>query len=49
MRKKLTSIIILMMWLAVSTCIFAQNTDQVGTSMANFLKIGVGPKSYSNG
>ena len=49
MRKKLTNVIFLILCFSVSISLYAQNTDQVGTSMANFLKIGVGPRAIAMG
>ncbi len=49
MRKLLTNGTFLILWLSVTICMYAQQTDQVGTSMANFLKIGVGPRAIAMG
>ena len=46
MRKILLTLII---FLLIGFTVQAQETSQVGTSMANFLKIGVGPRAIGMG
>ncbi len=49
MRKLLTNGTFLILWFLATICLYAQQSDQVGTSMANFLKIGVGPRAIAMG
>lgn len=48
MRKKIITKILLLFF-SISLIAFAQESDQVGTSMANFLKIGVGSRASAMG
>ncbi|MDZ7765928.1 MAG: UPF0164 family protein [Melioribacteraceae bacterium] len=47
MRKKIQEILLL--FLMISLTAYAQESDQVGTSMANFLKIDVGSRASALG
>lgn len=47
--QKLFIKIFLALCLSITVSLNAQQTDQVGTSMANFLKIGVGPRAIGMG
>ena len=49
MRKLFTNGKFLILWFLAIVCVDAQQSDQVGTSMANFLKIGVGPRAVAMG
>ena len=49
MRKLLTNVTFLILCFSVTVSLYAQGTEQVGTSMANFLKIGVGPRAIAMG